>query len=176
MDYDITPGLEILRDLGVLHVEPVNGLDSKDTEHVKGQIDTLERALTILASRKMHESVKLTSSAVSKANQIISFQEKKDQAEARLQLITKEMKRIKPLGPFSPSDLEDLKHNGLHVKIYRCHRKKLDLETLPVQHEVVGSRGSAIYLLAVSDEAFSLPYEEMTIPSKSLDAFGATVQ
>ncbi|MBN2126391.1 MAG: hypothetical protein JW821_18970, partial [Deltaproteobacteria bacterium] len=84
--------------------------------------------------------------------------------------LSREIERMKPLGEFHPGDLVTLQKEGLWVKIYRCSPEELHLQDVPMSHALVGKTrgGDHVYILALNEEDFSLPFEEFEMPRKGL--------
>ena len=173
MVYDqASQGLMSLRDLGVLHVESVRAPESRQTERVGGQIECLDQALAVLATRKDGPVQKDPAVPVLEtADEILSLMERKKQEETRLHWIQKERDRIAPLGRFSPEDFDTLTRHGVDAKIYVLDRKDRSREDLSVPHEKVGTQGSKTFILAVSDAPLDLPLEVFPLPEKTQEAF-----
>ena len=158
--------LEALADLGVLHVVPTQPPESRDIDELKLTMDIIERASNVLSSGRAQGQQKQVTSALDTANQVLSTVELRDLSNDRLQAVLKETDRLKPLGDFSPSDMEHLKENGITAKIYRCSKGELRQTEIPVSYNVVGAERGIKYVLAVGKQPFDLPFEEFRMPEK----------
>jgi V/A-type H+-transporting ATPase subunit I len=170
----ISQTLEALRHLGIIHVDPVKQPESKEIEGLKDEIETLEKALNTIVSRRGTGKEKHDQSiraSIETAKRCLSLLDRKNQFEDRLKIVEQEVERLGPLGDFSPYDVEYLKQKGLTVRIYKVSKKQLKKTDFPVAYAVIGQKGTSRYVLTISREDFELPLEQVSIPGKGLSEF-----
>ena len=160
--------LNMLRDMGIVHVTHVQKPQSERIDLFSSHIDTMRRALSVLEARNVKIVREPCDSVLDMAKHVLALMDRKNLMKERLLETKKTMKFLKPLGDFSPADIQFIKENGLDVKIYRCSKK--DLMSLPedVSYEVVYEKGSQVMILAVSKKELALPLDEFAIPKKGI--------
>jgi V/A-type H+-transporting ATPase subunit I len=168
LDTATPESLEALRELGILHVEPVKPPESEKVQEIRARLDLLERARGLVASREARKTEPPPDTPLRAAEEILAVADRREKIGERLHGIRKEMDRLKPLGDFLPSRFQDLRRHGLKVQIYRCPKARFAASEIRVPFSVVGQDGRSKYILAVSDQDFDLPFEEMAVPEMGL--------
>ena len=170
----VSQTLEALRTLGVFHVVDVKQPESKEIEGLKDEIETLEKALNTLVERKGSGKEKREQSiraSIETAHRCLSLLDLKNQFQDRLKTVEQEVERLRPLGGFSPNDVEYLRQKGLSVRIYKVSKKTLKKTDSHVSFVVIGKERPLRYILAISKGDFELPFEQISIPEKGLSEF-----
>lgn len=164
--------LEDLRAMGALHLKPVRPPQSEEADVVRGRIDVIERAIQLLQSRKKTEAEgpEKTGASPAAADEILAKEAARQEHEDRLEGLSREIERLRPMGDFSPHDFAWLRSEGVTAKIYRCTLKELQEAKISVPFSPVSSEGATRYLLAVNDGEIALPFEEVRLPEKGLGA------
>lgn len=160
-----------LRELGVLHIDYIRRPESEDIERIRAEKELVEKAWRFLSSRKAKKDEKKDVPAIEIAKQALFLSGEINELHGRLQFVEKEIERLAPLGDFSPEDVSRLRQNEIFVKIYRCKKSALDRSEVDVSFEIVSSKGSLVTILAVNDQDFHLPWDEVPIPEKGLAQF-----
>ncbi len=149
---DKEAALESLRELGVMHVELLEKVESQDISSAAAALAAAERAESLLAGVKpvpgARPSGKLDGAAV--CRKAAALQEAEAAASKRIESLTRDKDRLLPWGDFSASMIGTLKEKGLHV--YLCIGSKEDIDALPegAAASVVTRNGSTLYYAVTS--------------------------
>lgn len=165
---EFSRSLDLIRDLGVLHVIPVENPASEEIESIKKELNLARMALGILSAKKISEKEAILTPKEEISSNILSLIEKKNELKTRLQFVLNEIKRLEPLGHFQPSDFEYLKKNIVFAKLYKATKNELRKTKIPLTHGIVGKQGHFYFVFVVSDEDFDLPFEGFLLPEKGL--------
>jgi len=160
--------LEVIGGLGILHLAHVREPRSSDIENLRGEIDLLERALSVLSggtSDKEGGEVAPRQEPMDLARDVLGLLEQKGHHLEARDGTRKELKKIGPLGQFDPSDLDLLKDAGLIVRFYRVSRSDMSRfnQHVGYPYAVVSSRGSERIVMVIGDQDFDLSFEEVRV-------------
>ncbi len=110
--------LEYLRDLGVLHLEPVRVAESEGVEQARRDLEYIRRALEILPARPhMLPSGRTPIQVVRALWKLIH--ERNDLRE-ELEGLEHEIQRVDPFGAFDPEMIRGLAGKGISVRLFHA--------------------------------------------------------
>ena len=171
----VSQTLEALRHLGVLHVVHVKQPESKEIEGLRDEVETLKKALNTIVARKgtgkEKQREQSIQASIEKANRCLSLLNYRNQLQDRLKIVEQKIERLRPLGNFSPNDIEYLRQKGLSIRIYKVAKKTLKKTDIHVPFAVIGKEGPSRYILVISRGNFELPFEQISTPEKGLSEF-----
>ncbi len=107
LETERTQTLKALRDLGVMHIQPVVPPSGGHLETAKKRAATLQRLLTALPKVKNAAPTGRTPRDVFQA--VEELLELKRQNQDRMDALKTEIGRMEPFGSFSPEAIQDLK-------------------------------------------------------------------
>lgn len=158
--------LERLRELGVLHVVPVQAPAGGDLEEARRRLTYLERALEVLPRTAEGHPSDLTAEQVVEEiwkiiHQIQSYEEK-------LEHLIHERERIRPFGDFDPELIARLEQRGIFVRLYRAAPRSRTAVPQGAVVKVIGRDRQGVYLVLVSrDPELKLDAELVRLPARS---------
>ena len=117
--------LNALRELGVVHLQPVDPGAAVATEQTLTQIDQLARAIQVL-SRLESEGPKPDLSALEAANEVLRIQRDSAENRSRLSALHREVEQLQMWGEVRLEQLEQLHSSGIDVKFYSAQKDQLD--------------------------------------------------
>lgn len=160
--------LEHLRELGLLHVEPVQ-IGNRDTvEKARKDLDYVRHAMDILPHRPQ------TPPSGQTAIQIVRslwklIHERRDLVE-ELQELRHEEARIAPLGDFNPEDVLSLAQKGLTVRVFQIDaRRDLPKPQGAVVQELFRDESTRVFAV-MSQGTPAVEGQEIRMPTKALRA------
>lgn len=172
LDSDKNDALNRLKDIGVVHLEDMNGSGDK-LSNLQSERDMVSRSLTILPDLKKKDFKGVSygkEEALEITKRIISLSDELKIITDSMQNNKKEIDRIKIWGEFDPEDIPLLKKSGVNIRLYEL--KKADLKNLPdgITLFTVASVKSTGYHLVISDtfEDFE-KFEQFQIPETGLE-------
>jgi V/A-type H+-transporting ATPase subunit I len=152
-----------LRELGVLHIEPLNPHAAVDLDAAQRQLDRTQAVAAALPSdgagspsgRKAYEIV----------DDVLKLIEQHRGLKERVNHLADECIRLQPLGKFNPADIGLLRGNGIIVKAYRM-RADAEFETPEGVSVVALSKDqNQAYFAAFGRRDFQLEGAEVALPS-----------
>jgi len=173
--------LEVLRDLGVLHVTPCTEPSGATSEVAHVRVDHAKRALTTLQSytQHLHEPKPSTapSSDVDAQIELVCEQRQKHRRlEEELTNLRQARHDLLPYGDFNPEAIKDLAEKGITVKLY--HSRDLDSVELPegVLLHVLNTDKTGTHFALVGKGDFNVAVPEFHLPEKSLGQLEAEIR
>jgi len=165
--------LDVLRDLGVLHVEHVRPPAGGDLDRARERLAHVRRALEVLP--KGHVSaVPSGRPADDVVKDLWALIHRKADEATRIEELTHEIQRVEPYGSFDPAAVRDLAARGLRIRLYQLTRG-----TEPVVPEgavlaVLGEDKASRYVAVIAqggpgEDVARLDAPELRLPGKSLD-------
>lgn len=117
--------LKQLRDIGVLHLEQLEGR-GEEYEKLSARSEILKSALLIVPAEKTEESIEYMGieDAMVKADEVFAESEKLKAVLDRINALAKEIERIEPLGDFEPHLAEKLSESGVEVSVYEINKSE----------------------------------------------------
>jgi V/A-type H+-transporting ATPase subunit I len=164
---DADASLEVLRELGVLHLSHVRPPEGGDLEEARARLSYLARALEVLPSSESPPSGRTAAEVAQDAWCLIH---ERQRIEQELEPLEYERKRVAPYGTFDPVALRRLRDHGLFVKIcVVAGTKPPPVPEGSLVHPLrIDRRSSAFAVVARSDFAVE-GAEEFRLPEASLD-------
>ena len=182
--------LNVLRELGIIHIEISEGFDEKLDEY-KDQINLLERALFSIGKTKQTEQKILDiQEALDVSNRIEQQIKEKGLCMSERAAVSGELERIKEWGELDPQEINSLQSKNINVAFYEMPKREYDalpedLKTVRidtgkniVKFMTVGDCGESD--LAIRNYQFVLPkssskelkrrYSELTMRISEIDA------
>lgn len=142
--------LSLLRDQGVVHVEPVHPELVVAAPTLQKQIAQTARIVEALAKIKPSAGATAPESPPHRlAEQVNALMDERTRLQAELIELAKEMERVTPWGRIIREDLESLRLSGLSVDFYMCSEGLEESIEADVR-QVIAKKGGMVYLLTVS--------------------------
>lgn len=167
LDTDRERTLETLRDLGVLHVTATHPPAESAIEPVRQRLGRIHRVLDALPKDVPNSASRPDESAevlLDKADALL--QQRKAAADA-LERIRAELRRLEPLGDFSPAGLANLEHAGLPVAIYQAPVKTPLVAPKTTVLTVVGRDRNMVYFAVVGPHEPNPRWERFRMPERA---------
>lgn len=176
---DKEAALEALRELGVVHVELTEKVESSDISEVAGLLSAAEKADVVLGAVKCPSGAKPSGkfdgpAICAKAAAIV---EAEASANKRLDSLLRDRDRLLPWGDFSAAMIEDFKSKGLFI--YLCSGSKEDIAALPegaVASVVAVSGPTMCYAVSSTTELEPAAIRAVNLPSMSLRQVEAGIE
>ncbi|MBN1621693.1 MAG: hypothetical protein JW871_03780 [Endomicrobiales bacterium] len=160
-----------LRQEGVLHVSYVKPPAAESIDELKSKLLNYEKAINVLPEgvdnqKEYSKGVDYTDITRS----ILTMEERRKRFIQNEKDIKDKIAEQKIWGSFSPRDAKMLNESGVFFKLYSCTKK--EFKKIPEDKivRIINQKGSIIYFVLVAREADeALPFNEISIPEKSLD-------
>ena len=152
---DKESALDKLRDLGVMHVELENRVESDDIASIEQVVAKIDRAAALLSARVVKDSSQKQGnlSGLEICNEAIEIVETDVALKKVLDELVRDRDRLAPWGEFSQDLVADLRAKDVHV--YLCAATKEDIAKLPEHvsiHDIHEEGGEHYFLLISHDE------------------------
>ena len=158
--------LNKLRDLQVVHVTHVKTPEGSKLEQARSHLQYVQRAKEVLqAHPDANETGKDPHQLVDTVWKLIH---KEKELKETLQALEHEKARITPFGEFDPRAIEKLIDAGLCVKLYEFTLKNIPEIPDGVSVAEISQDKNIQYVLAASQNEFSIPVHEVRLPDRSL--------
>lgn len=159
--------LEKLQDLEVLHIDHINHPDSNEVKYSRQYLEKIEKARNIL--NPYSSEIEKQSKDSELVNKVIALNEEKDSLIERKKKLEEEIKRISIFGNFEPTDINKLRNNNVYIKLFRINKKDKIKYQENIKLITLISKKSDNFVVGLSKKEFSLPYDEIILPEKSLN-------
>ncbi len=146
--------LRKLRNLGILHIESVEG-SGKKLEELKERVSLLESALFSITEKKIKNvkpQVIDALQAVSVSKEILALEDEKKLCSAESSALNAELDRLSDWGEIDPAKLDELIGKGIDISLYEMPKSEYEnlgesVKTLSVQK----TKSSVKFLLIKSE-------------------------
>jgi len=129
LNSDKNTALKRLKDIGVVHLEDINGSGDK-LSNLESERDVVSRSLAVLPEIKEKEIKSYgKEESLEISRRILSLNDEIKVISDGILNNNKEIDRIKIWGDFNPSDIKLLQTNGVNLKLYEL--KKTEVKELP---------------------------------------------
>ncbi len=162
--------LEALRELGVLHLVPVQPVAEGDERELAQALARLRQALLVLRARTPQGHA-AGGSALEVADETLEAQRQEHDLHARLVALEREARAAGPWGRVSRERLAELRERGVHVRLVAL--SEADLPNLPgaaVRVGELGSRRCVALNLTQGDAELPARAQVVPPPERDLDA------
>ncbi len=172
---DAESALHELRQLGLLHVV-MGEIQEETVSDLKDATQKAEAAYYTLEQRPVHPRKPKTDTVDGDdiVEKVHGLQQRLHDIEEEHHQCRLAIQAIKPFGQFEPAALEDLRRNGIHVKLLRAQDPhELDVPDGVLLHELSHMR-QGTYLAAVAQHDFEMDGTVTHLPHESLRALQQT--
>ena len=164
--------IEMLQDLGVLHIDYENDPQSEDIASLEQESNKLNKVIEIIEEQHSDDSDKKKSANHSIKGIIENVLKLKHRLEANLlekeSLLKEKLQRI-PWNDLDLAKIERLREQGLNVNFYVAHKKEFDAyDFSSLICEVVHRSSDQVYFVIISKAQEQLPFETVTVPEQTL--------
>ena len=173
--HDRANTLEALRQLGVVHVQPVvtpAGTSLEQARETAANLQVLLGQFPAVADAK--PTGRAADAVVADAAEWLAARNAK---KSELDSLQTEASRIAPFGSFDPADVQALAAKGIHVKLYRASAKRPPALPDGVLAEKLSTAKNDAYWALVGHAPFEWEgADEQRLPAASLDALNGQMQ
>ncbi|MCX7934048.1 MAG: hypothetical protein N3A66_02175, partial [Planctomycetota bacterium] len=167
-----------LRDLGVLHLEPVKAIEGPSVEQARQALAEAESArqhLAAFAAKGATAAAAPLSGAeiVKRANDLASRRKAALDAVERL---AAEEAAIAPLGDFDPEAVRLLRQQGIAVRIFHVPTREAPPPPAGAVARQIGRDAEGIYVAVFGQQECEYPGREIGLPARRLSAVRADLQ
>lgn len=174
---EIYPALDILRGLGVVHVEPLNEPRGGRSALVREHLIELEKVFALLEQSKPGEvSAASGDDALSVVNRVLQLAGTIDQVEERLQTRAAAIARWAAWGDFDPADISFLRERGVCVGLFEG--PDTDINKFPSEAivKVIDSSSGRIRAIVITRTSLDIPGMLPDLPRERLSLLQAAQQ
>ncbi|MFA5688695.1 MAG: hypothetical protein WC959_06070 [Kiritimatiellales bacterium] len=159
--------LDALRDLGVVHLTPVQPPAGNELDKARETLASLKRVLTALSGQSAAHSTGMpVQKIIDAVHELISQREVlTEQIDAQQQRV----QRYQPFGSFSPETIRSLEASGVYVTLAALSTK--DINHIPDDIRLVelSRTKGTVYAALISREKIDLDITVVLLPEESLD-------
>lgn len=158
--------LERLRDLGVVHLQPLHQRESEDVESARRRYEYVRHALEVLPAQTDREpSGRPPEEIVEALWKLIHELRALDDEQTAL---THEQQRYAPFGDFEPAAIQSLRERGIFVRLYQAAVKPPPAVPEEAACVVLRREKTALYFVVVSLAPVEIPHaQEIPLPAQS---------
>jgi V/A-type H+-transporting ATPase subunit I len=166
--------LDALRDLGVIHVTPLQPAVTGDVESARRAFEEAHSACTVLerlaaALPRLPEPATPAESGQDLLNQTMLLVSRKRERSEHLHRLADTLKPVEPLGDFDPSLVRELAGRGLSIRLFRADAKAtLDIPPGVVRLDLSREKKTVHFALVGAEGWRSEHAVELPLPERSL--------
>ncbi len=172
LNSDKNDALKRLKDIGVIHLEDINGSGEK-LSNLQTEKDMVARSLAVIPETKKKNKKEVSygkDETTEIYKRIISLNDDLKILSDGILNINKEIDRIKIWGDFNPGDIEILKNNGVNLKLFVLKKTELKELSDNITKFKIANVKSVGYYAIISDSFNEMEkFEEIKIPETGLD-------
>ena len=163
---------DMLQEIGVLDVEVDTEFRSEDVQELERQKNNFTKAIEVVEeqSGKKYQSIEKTEVSIEEvAKKVMELKYRNEENVQKRESLRKEKLQRLPWGDLNLEKLYRLQEHGLEAQFCMAtlkEFKKYDFKSLVVQ--VVYQSSNRVYFVVIAKEKFSLPFESVKIPEKTL--------
>jgi len=162
-----------LRQLGLLHVEHNETLQSKDLSMLQEDMVLVDSCIDILRQQGQRQCQADTAAPVdwrASARHIIDLWKRQDHLESYGRVLANSLEEWQVWGDFEPDEILLLREKGLYLKLFEAPHKGIkDLPEGIIVRQIFTS-GGVSRCLAIARKDFSLPFKEVALPKQGVQA------
>jgi len=178
VERDKRTSLRELRQLGVLHLEPIAG-SGQAYEGVVAAKDSMSRALGLISEFKAEPAVQDMDipAAIELASDVRRLEAEMKASVDEAVITVREIERVRPWGDFDPALFKDLAARGVPCRLVELPAKRLAQLPPELDYITLGTVKGAARLALLASTDVQLPAEcvEFSAPTMSLSALGAAL-
>ncbi len=163
---DIDTTLGALRKAGVLHIEHQNLPINEEITGLEEKYHSLLKAIGNLPDSKDQEDPSRKPAEL--VDEVLNLAGEREIIAEDLKKAQKDIGLWQEWGDFDPDIIDDLKDRNIWVRLGKVTKKEMRHVPEGVIIEQVFKKGSVIYCAVISTKEISLPFEDITLPEKSL--------
>jgi V/A-type H+-transporting ATPase subunit I len=158
--------LAALRDLGVVHLQPIQPPEGADLDEARNLVDHLHRALEVLPK---HPHVTPSGKAPQETVQAVwDLIHRKQALNGQIESLEMEIVHYEPFGSFSPATVRELASKDISVKLYKASaRAVLKIPDGASMIELNRTRTTVCFAL-IGRDGLTVDAEEVVLPAQSL--------
>lgn len=161
--------LSMLREAGVVHVEPVYPELVRVSPHLLKQIERTSKVVEFLSTVvPKSEAVASKGSSVELIDDINEKISRLSDLQTEKTDIQKEMERVAPWGAIGKEDIQALREAGLHVEFFLCSQGQEESVEADVR-QIIHKKEGISYLVAVSQNPIPPSAKATRIPQPPRD-------
>ncbi len=159
--------LESLRNCGVVHLKNIKVPESNELEIIKERIAKTEAVLRLVSKYENNNKESTNSQDIDKLiDDTFVFGEELRIANEQLSQLKRESSKIEYLGEFTPKDIENLRNNGIVIRLYEL--KPDEQMPVDVAYTVIHKSKEKNTVAVISKGDNNLPFNEIPIPERSI--------
>ncbi|MCK5673360.1 MAG: hypothetical protein KAH95_08280, partial [Spirochaetales bacterium] len=172
LNSDKNDALKRLKDIGVIHLEDINGSGDK-LSLLQSEKDMVSRSLAIIPDVKKKKAKEITygkEETLEITKRIISLNDDQKSLSDSILNINKEIDRIKIWGDFNPEDINLLRNSGVNLKLFELKKTNLKELSENIAIFTIATVKSLGYYVIISDSFDEMEkFEEVNIPELGLE-------
>lgn len=157
--------LEVLRDLGVVHLVPVQAPESRALDEARAQLAHIRRVMEVLPAKPGQPPSGQPGEVVVERAWFL-LQQKRELEEA-LEDLRQEHQRIAPYGEFDPQRLLELRAKGVVIKLVQTSPKRPFVAPEGVAVQKLGQDNAGAYYALIGRQDFQVDAVELRLPELS---------
>ena len=158
--------LQALRELGVLHVCPMNTPGGAGVEAARAKVETLHRVIEAVHAAADGANAEATAPA-DFAQQLSALLDERRSLQDAAEKVQAELVRLSPFGTFDPADIQALAAQGVVLKLFRAPLKATPDLPEGVAAQMLSSHKADGYWVLFGKGDFEWPgAEEVRCPEK----------
>ena len=163
---DVEATLKALRELGVLHVCPMNTPGGAGVEAARAKVETLRRVVEAVPATK-DDKTAAEKQSEDFAQQLAALLDERRSLQDAAEKVQAELARLNPFGTFEPGDIQALAAQGVVLKLFRAPLKATPDLPEGVAAEMLSSVKTDGYWVLFGKGDFEWPgAEEIRCPEK----------
>lgn len=167
---DVTPALESLRELGIVHVEHQEELSGYQLEERREEVEILEQAIRILQDFTPEGPVeeRAVTDWTETVNTVLELSAEMEHYKETTAKRAVLMRQWEPWGDFEPEDFTLLAQKNIYARLYAVPASSKVQTPAEAVVKKIYSSGGTDYVLVVTREKIELPCEAVNPPSMSI--------
>lgn len=157
--------LDALRDLGVLHLIPLQAPTGESLEKAKKDLSYVQRALEALPDQSSATVPTAVENPVDEIHRVLALQKKTEESLTHLK---SELFRFRAFGTFDPAQILELEKKGLFLKLYECEESVFKIPDAPCSVVEYQRQNGLVSFAVVSQEPVSVQANEVRLPECSI--------
>ncbi len=159
--------LEQLRDLGIVHLQPVSQRESESVEETRREYEYVRTALEILTPQSDRASSGRSPREV--VEELWKLIHEKRALEDEQAALTHQEQRFAPFGNFDPASVQALQERGISVRLYQAAPKPPPSVPEDAVYVELHRDKNAIHFAIISRSTVEVPNaQEISLPPRSL--------
>jgi V/A-type H+-transporting ATPase subunit I len=172
---DAESAIRCVRQLGVLHVEHQEPLESREISALQEKVSLADLSFDVLHSvtlpqKNLPQQKKISGDWMALVNRLVELAKRREELETSTELLPVQIREWERWGEVDPDQIRYLGQHGIYLKLFRVPIKEVDNFPDDVIIRTIFTSTGIAHCVAISRRSIDSAFEEVLPPTESLSS------